>query len=112
MNDVLLATVSSISPAALPLVVVVVAFGYLYFLYRKIQLERGDQKKVRDNDSAELHEKCMKNSWEIHRLKEECSHRDVLLDDLRQQVNELNVNLALVAQKIDTLVEAIKELRR
>lgn len=100
------------SPAALPLVVVAVAFGYLFFKFRGMQTDRSDTKSIREKDSKDLHEQCQKNSWDIHRLKEEFSHRDTLLEDLRQQVNELNVNLAVVSQKLDSLVDALKEIRK
>lgn len=65
----------------------------------------------RDREMQELRETVTKNTWNIDQLKNEMSHRDTLLDDLRAQVAALNTSLAVVGQKIDTLTDAIRELK-
>ena len=50
----------------------------------------------------------MRHDWEINQIKSDNNHRDVLLDDLRKQVEAVNQNLAIVATKLDSLVEAVK----
>ena len=101
--------ISSINPSALPLVVVVVAVVYLYFKFKKVETDRKLTKSVRDADSTNIHDQLLKNTWDISRIKEDNNHRDALLDDLRQQVTIVNQNLAVVANKLDSLVEAVKE---
>lgn len=101
--------ISSVNPSALPLVVVVVAVVYLYFKFKKVETDRKLTKSVRDADSVNIHDQLLKNTWDISRIKEDNSHRDALLDDLRQQVTIVNQNLAVVANKLDSLVEAVKE---
>ena len=101
--------ISSINPSALPLVVVVVAVVYLYFKFKKVETDRKLTKSVRDADSTNIHAQLLKNTWDIARIKEDNNHRDALLDDLRQQVTIVNQNLAVVANKLDSLVEAVKE---
>lgn len=101
--------VSSVNPSALPLIIVIVAVAYLYFKFKKVETDRKLTKSVRDADSVNIHDQLLKNTWDISRIKEDNNHRDALLDDLRQQVTIVNQNLAVVANKLDSLVEAVKE---
>ena len=108
MEQLITTLISALSPSALPIVVCVLGCVFIYF---KIGKDRDETKVQRDADSKKLHDMVQKNTWEINNLKLENQHRDTILDDLRQQCNELNVNLAVVSQKLDALVEAIKELK-
>jgi len=87
--------------------VIVLVLGGLY-IYRKIESNRKVTKVERDRDSQDLHDKIMRHDWEINQIKSDNNHRDVLLDDLRKQVEAVNQNLAIVATKLDSLVEAVK----
>lgn len=80
-------------------------------VYVIIYLQRNNTASKRDNDSQEIHDKIQKCTWEIARIKENDVHTDQVLEDLRQQCNELNVNLAVVTQKLDNLIDAIKGLK-
>ena len=111
MEQLFTTIVSSLSPSALPLVVVIVAGIYFFYKFKSLEQDRMTTKQQRDSDSQNLHDIVQKNTWEINNLKLENQHRDTILDDLRQQCNELNVNLAVVSQKLDALVDAIKDLK-
>lgn len=87
--------------------VIILVLGGLY-IYRKIEGNRKVTKVERDRDSQDLHDKIMRHDWEISQIKSDNNHRDVLLDDLRKQVEAVNQNLAIVATKLDSLVEAVK----
>lgn len=100
---------ASIDPHALPFVIIIVVLGYLYFKFRRVEADRIETKQHRDRDSEEIHDMLMKNTWEINRIKEDNSHRDVILEDLKAQVSIVNQNLAVVATKLDNLVEVLKE---
>lgn len=78
----------------------------------KQKADRLITKSARDQDSADLHDAVMKNTWDIATLKESSSHRDTLIEDLQKQINALNTTLASTNVKLDTLTEAIKELRK
>lgn len=65
----------------------------------------------RDREMQELRETVTKHTWDLNQLKDEMSHRDTLLDDLRAQVAALNTSLAVFGQKIDTLTEVMRELK-
>jgi len=112
MENIISTLAPLIPPAALPLLIAVVLVIWVYYKLQSIKADREVTKAARDKDSQELHDIVQKNTWEINNLKMEAQHRDTLLDDLRAQCNELNTNLALVSQKLDTLVEAIKELKK
>lgn len=112
MENIVTTVAPLIPPAALPLLIVIIACIWVYYKLNTINKDRADTKLQRDTDSQKLHDMVQKNTWDISNLKLENQHRDTILDDLRQQCNELNVNLAVVSQKLDTLVEAIKELKK
>lgn len=111
MEHIVTTIIGALSPSALPLVVVIVAGIYFFYKFKSLEQDRMTTKQQRDSDSQNLHDIVQKNTWEINNLKLENQHRDTILDDLRQQCNELNVNLAVVSQKLDTLVDAIKDLK-
>ena len=74
----------------------------------KIKSDRADTKLARDNDSKNLHDQCQKNTWEIEQLKTDTEKRDKIVEDLRAQVNELNVNLQLCNQNLANFSRVIE----
>lgn len=78
---------------------------------RAIADARTETATRRDNEMQELRETVTQTTWEINRIKDEMSHRDTLLEDLRAQLSALNTTMAVVGQKMDTLSEVIKELK-
>jgi len=109
MSESILGSIlESIPPSAVPIVIVILGLGYLYFKFRQVEAARKVTKNERDKDSQDLHDKLMRHDWEINQIKADNNHRDVLLEDLRKQVEAVNQNLAIVATKLDSLVEAVK----
>ena len=78
----------------------------------KQKADRAETKATRDKDSLELHDAVQKATWEIGILKDNAQHRDVLIEDLQKQINTLNSTLAVTNVQLNTLVEAIKELKK
>lgn len=105
MEEIIAALIPTIPSAAWSVIILVL--GGLY-IYRKIESNRKVTKDERDKDSQDLHDKIMRHDWEINQIKSDNNHRDVLLEDLRKQVEAVNRNLAIVATKLDSLVEAVK----
>lgn len=68
-------------------------------------------KQNRDADSQELHDAVQKAIWDIQLLKDNAQHRDTLIEDLQKQINTLNSTLAVTNVQLNTLVEAIKDLK-
>ena len=105
MEAIITALIPTIPGAAWSVIILVL--GGLY-IYRKIESNRKVTKNERDKDSQDLHDKIMRHDWEINQIKADNNHRDLLLDDLRKQVEVVNQNLAIVATKLDNLAEVLK----
>lgn len=118
MENVVQTTFQYIPPAAIPFVVIAVACFYLYLWFRckqnseQMNKDKEETKKNIDKESQDLHDLCKENALEIKHLKEELSQKNEILDTLRSQVNELNVNIAIVSERIVTLVDVIKEFKK
>jgi uncharacterized coiled-coil protein SlyX len=80
--------------------------------FQKTKADRASTKEQRDKDSADLHDAVMKNTWEITQLKDMSGHRDQVIEQLQQQISILNSTMASTNVKLDTLTEAIKELKK
>lgn len=106
METILATILPFISPAALPLVVVIL--GGIY-IYRKIGNERKITKIERDNDSLALHDKVEKNSWEIQNIKDEQHLHRQLLEDFRTQLSLLNTEVAKLGVSIDNLTRTLEK---
>lgn len=78
---------------------------------QKTKADRASTKEARDQDSALLHDQCMKNTWDIQSLKDMSGHRDQVIEQLQQQITILNSTMATTNVKLDNLVEVIKELK-
>ena len=78
----------------------------------KQKTARAETKATRDKDSLELHDAVQKATWEIGILKDNAQHRDVLIEDLQKQINTLNSTLAVTNVQLNTLVDAIKDLKK
>ena len=118
MENVVQTTFQYIPPAAIPFVVIAVACFYLYIWFRckqnseQMNKDKEETQKSIDKESQDLRDLCKENALEIKHLKEDLSSKNETLDTLRSQVNELNVNLAIVSERIVTLVDVIKELKK
>ena len=95
-----------ISPAALPLVVVIIA---CFYIYKKIDNERQKTKVERDADSQDLHDKLLKMEFDVANMKGEVGHHKNVLEDLRSQVNLLNVNIVKLTVSLETLVNSMEK---
>ena len=78
----------------------------------KQKTDRAETKATRDRDSLELHDAVQKATWDIQLLKDNAQHKDTLIEDLQKQINTLNSTLAVTNVQLNTLVEAIKELKK
>lgn len=78
----------------------------------KLRNDRAATKETRDKDSADLHDQCMKNTWDIQALKDMSGHRDQVIEQLQQQISILNSTMATTNVKLDTLTEVIREMKK
>lgn len=118
MNEVVQTSLQYIPPSAIPIVVIALGCFYLYLWFRckqnseQMSKDKEETKNCIDKESQDLRDLCKENALEIKHLKEDLSSKNETLDTLRSQVNELNVNLAIVSERIVTLVDVIKELKK
>lgn len=95
-----------ISPAAVPLVVVIIA---CFYIYKKIDNDRQKTKVERDADSQDLHDKLLKMEFDVANMKGEVGHHKDVLEDLRNQVNILNVNIVKLTVSLENLVNSMEK---
>ena len=100
------------SPATLPLVVVVVAFGYLFFKFRGIQTDRSETKVSRDKDSQELHDKVLKLEFSDSLTKDTLLLHRQRIDEVNTATQQLTTQLAVVVTKLDNIIDVLNALKK
>ena len=96
MTDIVTAIVSAISPAALPIVVCVL--GYV-FIYLKIQSQRKVTKSERDNQKDELDKRLTLVEHDVCYMKQQHALFANKLDRILDELCEIKVSLASKAEK-------------
>ena len=109
MESIITTIISSLSPSALPLVVVILGLFWIYRKTADIKKDREETKIQRDTDSQRLHDMVQKNTWEINNLKSQMTHHETLLTDINTQINILSTNIAILGEKIENLNTLLKE---
>ena len=100
MLEIIIAIISSISPAALPIVVCVLGcvLGYS-FVYLKIQSQRKVTKEERDNQTDELDKRLTLCEHDIAFMKEQNALFGQKLDKILEELTAIKVELAKKAEK-------------
>lgn len=101
--------ISSINPSALPLVVVVVAVVYLYFKFRKVESDRLVTKRIRDDDSQNIHDDVLKLKFDVSNLSGIVDLHKNKLDSIEQQVSIINQELVKLNIQVEHLVETLNQ---
>lgn len=76
-----------------------------------IRRDREITKQTREADSAKMHDDLLKLQFEVTNLKDTAQLHAVHIDDLNKQSNTLNMTLAQVLIKLDSIIEQVKELK-
>lgn len=101
--------VSTLSPAALPLVVVIVAGLYFFYKFKSIEHDRMNTKQQRDTDSQEVHDKILKLEFKTAELSGIVNlHRDKL-DQIERQLCTVNEQLIRLNMSVEHLSASLKE---
>lgn len=101
--------VSTLSPAALPLVVVIVAGLYFFYKFKSIEHDRMSTKQQRDSDSQEVHDKILKLEFKTAELSGIVNlHRDKL-DQIERQLCTVNEQLIRLNMSVEHLSASLKE---
>jgi hypothetical protein len=105
MEKIILEIIPYVPAAAWPVLLMV---GLYFFINKK----RKETKVERDEDSQALHDQILKQQFEIDLLKKESEKKDALLEDLKNNVESLNTNLAVCSTKLEDLVIVLKNFHK
>lgn len=109
MEKLIVDIVKLVPPSSIALVVVIIVLailgGRLWLKFAQMQADRATTKETRDKDSTEIHDKLLKHEFELASLKGIVTEHKGILDDLRDQMNQLNVNIV-------ELTVVVKEMNR
>ena len=109
MEAVLSQLITTLSPAALPLVVVIVAAIYFYFKFKGIEQDRQVTKTNRDADSQAIHDDMLKMKFEITSLQGIVNlHRDKL-ESIDKQLVLVNQELVKLNIQVEHLANALEK---
>lgn len=78
----------------------------------KINADRAATKIERNNDSEKLHDEILKHGFMITQLKDQQALVSTVVDDLRDSMSSLNVNIAKLSITVETLNETVKEMKK
>ena len=107
MEAIITTIIQYISPAALPLVIVVVAAIFFYFKFNSITKDRESTKIQRDNDSQTIHDDILKLKFKVTELDGRIVKHESIIEDMRQQLSELNANIVRLAVVVEELAKKI-----
>lgn len=96
MESVIMTVISTISPAALPIVVCVLG---CVFIYLKIQSQRKVSKEERDNQKDELDKRLTLVEHDVSFMKEQNQLFSSKLDRILEELTAIKVELAKKAEK-------------
>ena len=109
MEQIITSIITSLSPSALPLVVIIVAGLYLFYKFKSIEQDRMTTKQQRDNDSQEVHDKILRLEFKITELSGIVNlHRDKL-DQIERQLCTVNEQLIRLNMSVEHLSNSLKE---
>lgn len=109
MEQIITSIITSLSPAALPLVIVIVAGLYFFFKFKSLEQDRMTTKQQRDNDSQEVHDKILKLEFKTAELSGIVNlHRDKL-DQIERQLCTVNEQLIRLNMSVEHLSASLKE---
>lgn len=101
--------ISAISPAALPLVIVVVAAIYFYFKFKGIEQDREVTKVNRDADSQALHDDVLKMKFDITSLQGIVNLHKDKLESIDKQLSLVNQELVKLNIQVEHLANALEK---
>ena len=109
MEGIVTTVISSISPAALPIVICIIGIAYLYFKFGRVQRDRETTKAERDRDSQVIHDKLLTHDFKISELQGIVNlHRDKL-DSIDKQLGIVNQELVKLNIQVEHLTNALEK---
>lgn len=109
MEQIITSIITSLSPAALPLVVVIVAGLYFFYKFKSLEQDRMNTKQQRDTDSHEVHDDILKLKFDVTNLQGIVNlHRD-RLESIDKQLSLVNQELVKLNIQVEHLATALEK---
>lgn len=109
MEGVVTQIIGTLSPSALPVVVLCLGGLYLWFKFGRIEKDREDTKQQRDKDSQNIHDEILKHSFEITNLKGIVDLHKSRLESIDHQLSVVNEQLVRLNMSVEHLSASLKE---
>lgn len=103
MEGIIATILPYISPAALPIVIVVIAAIFFYFKFNSLTKDRENTKIQRDNDSQTIHDDILKLQFKVSELDGRTIKHESIIEDMRHQLSELNTNIVRLSVVVEEL---------
>ena len=108
MEQIINSIISTLSPSALPIVIVIIGIAYLYFKFNKLEKDRDTTKSDRNKDSQEIHDKLLTHDFKLAELAGIVElHRDKL-DSIDKQLTIVNTELVKLNVQVEHLAKALE----
>lgn len=105
MTEIVTQLITTLSPAALPLVVVILG---CFYIYRKIGRDRAETKELRDKDSLEIHDKLLAHEFKISNIEGIVNLHREKLNSIDEQLGIVNRELVKLNVQVEHLVKALE----
>lgn len=76
-----------------------------------IRNERDETKVIRDQDSLQMHDAIEKLKFQVDANKNNIGLLFEKSNDAAQAINQLNTQLAVVLERLDTVIDTLKEIK-
>ena len=113
MEQIITTLISTLSPSALPVVVLCLGGLYLYFKFKGMEHDRNTTKVNRDADSQAIHDDILKLKFDVTNLQGIVNlHKDKLesIDSQLGLVNQELVKLNIQVEHLATALEKQNEI--
>lgn len=119
MEQLVVQLIQAIPSSALPIVVLLLGFAYLYFKFGKVEKDRELTKTKRDQDSESIHDQLLRHEFKLTELsgivnlhKDKLDSIDKQLGIVNQELVKLNVQVEHLANALEKQNEIMLELRK
>lgn len=109
MEQLITTVISTLSPSALPIVVVVVAGLFFFYKFKSLEHDRIITKANRNAESKDIHDDILKLKFKVNALEGNNVHHQEVLDDLREQISILTTNIAKLSAQIEMMCNSLKK---
>ena len=109
MESIVTTLISSLSPSALPIVVLLLGFAYLYFKFGKVEKDRELTKTRRDLDSESIHDQLLRHEFKLTELSGIVNLHKDKLDSIDKQLGIVNQELVKLNVQVEHLATALEK---